>query len=666
MMNKIFNLSSMIKSITEEDDGSVLIRGMASTNDVDRVGDVISPQAWAKGGLSNFEKNPIILYNHNHDTPIGRATELKITDNGLEMKAFISKSAPNNIAQLIKEGILSTFSVGFRVKDADYVKETDGLLIKDAELFEVSVVSIPCNQAASFSIAKSFDSNAEYEEFKKTFINNNANLAGQSLAEEEVNTPDTASDASDSTAKAVTQEKTMPIENTQNVDLEAFAKKVAADTAAQIAMKHAEQKAADAKEANEKSALESKEKAAKDSALADRASLFAELEAKMNESRAEMDASNKTLMEKLAETEKELQSVRNSKKVFADRSGKSDIKSWGPEFLKAHVLGIMTTKGMSTNFATDLQEKAGIDYISNAGDIDQEVAALIEKEIMKDLRVAALFREIQVNGKSTVLPIQLDSNPATWAGSTPLGDLSDRDQAVSGLGATGSGALDNQYQPSEVIMTAHRLVSTTLMDNEVDEDVLVNLMPMLIEGIARAHARAVEKAILLGEAGKILGLKGVATTATATLSVGGAAKLTSLILVGARKQMGKYGLNAGELVYVVSQDGYYDLLEDASFQTIDEVGTEFAIRITGTVGAVFGTPVVVSDEFAAKGAGAEAAFVVNKRNYVIPRLRGVTLEQDYEVREQRRVIVGSQSLGFTQLRPASGVDVPCMSIDYVA
>ena len=653
-MNKVFNFASTIKSITEEDDGSVHIRGMASTNDMDRVGDVITPEAWSKGGLANFEKNPIILYNHNHDTPIGRATELRITDNGLEMKAFVSKSAPNNIAQLVKEGILSTFSVGFRIKDADYNKDTDGLTIKDAELFEVSVVSIPCNQAASFSLAKSFDSNAEYEEFKKTFIKNNANLAGQSLAEEEVNTPDTASDASDSTAKAVTQEKPMSNEH-NNVDLEAFAKKVAADTAAQIAMKHAEQKAADAKDAKEKAALVEKEKAAQEAAKADRASLFSELEAKMNESRAEMEASNKTLMEKLAETEEELKSVRNSKKVFADRSGKADVKAWGQEFLKAHVLGVMTEKGMSTKFAAELQEKAGIDYTTNAPDIDQEVSNLIEMEIMKDLRVAAIFREIQVNGKSTVLPIQLDSNPATWAGSTPAGDLQDRD---AGAAAT--------YQPSEVIMTAHRLVSTTLMDNEVDEAVLINLMPMLIEGIARAHARAVEKAILLGESGKIDGLAGVATTATATLSVGGAAKLTSLILVGARKQMGKYGLNAGELVYIVSQDGYYDLLEDAAFQTIDEVGTEFAIRITGTVGAVYGTPVVVSDEFTAKGAGAEAAFVVNKRNYVIPRLRGVTLEQDYEVREQRRVIVGSQSLGFTQLRPAIGADVPCMSIDYVA
>ena len=82
----------------------------------------IVAEAWTKGGLSNFEKNPIILFNHDYNKPIGRATGLKVTENGLEMKAKVSKSAPDNVAQLVKEGILGAFfSVGFKVKDADYL-----------------------------------------------------------------------------------------------------------------------------------------------------------------------------------------------------------------------------------------------------------------------------------------------------------------------------------------------------------------------------------------------------------------------------------------------------------------------------------------------------------------------------------------------------------------
>jgi len=165
-MEKIFNLTSTFKAQTGED-GNVMIRGMASTADFDRAGDSISSEAWTKGGLNNFEKNPIILFNHDYDRPIGRATGMKAGPNGLELECKISKSAPGNVAELVKDGVLGAFSVGFRVKDADYIKETDGLMIKDAELFEVSVVSVPCNQAATFSLAKSFNSMDEYEEFKK-------------------------------------------------------------------------------------------------------------------------------------------------------------------------------------------------------------------------------------------------------------------------------------------------------------------------------------------------------------------------------------------------------------------------------------------------------------------------------------------------------------------
>ena len=185
------------------------------------------------------------------------------------------------------------------------------------------------------------------------------------------------------------------------------------------------------------------------------------------------------------------------------------------------------------------------------------------------------------------------------------------------------------------------------MDNHVDEEVLINLMPMLVEGVARAHARAVEKAVLLGNGGDIGGLAGFATAGTDLATTG--TKLTAGALLGARQSMGKYGLMTDELVYVVSHQGYYDLLDDAEFQTIDEVGSDVAVRITGTIGAVYGVPVVVSEELAAPGSGEVAAFVVNKRNFVIPRLRGVTVEQDYEVMNQRRVIVASQSLGFNRL-----------------
>ena len=47
-MNKIFNLTSNFKAIDENEDGSINIKGYASTNDQDRAGDIIEPKAWSK------------------------------------------------------------------------------------------------------------------------------------------------------------------------------------------------------------------------------------------------------------------------------------------------------------------------------------------------------------------------------------------------------------------------------------------------------------------------------------------------------------------------------------------------------------------------------------------------------------------------------------------
>lgn len=642
-MEKIFNLTSTFKS-QAADDGSVMIRGMASTADFDRAGDSISHEAWTKGGLANFEKNPIILFNHDYDRPIGRATGLKVTPNGLELECKISKSAPGNVAELVKDGVLGAFSVGFRVKDADYIKETDGLMIKDAELFEVSVVSVPCNQAATFSLAKSFNSMDEYEEFKKTFTNR-VDLAGQTLAKDEVNTSSVASDTPEKAELSAQQEIKMSEVNTPEIDLEAFAKKVAEQTAANIAMKQAEQKAAEKAE-QEKAAAEAEAKAAQEEQVksavvtavetgAER--LQADLEAKLAEKDASYNEVLASFKKELEEKSEEMAKMRDSKRTFSDRGAQGDLTKWGKDFMHAHLLGVMTGKGWDTNFARNIQEKAGIAYAATAADIDQEVSRQIEKEVTLNLRTAGLFREIPVNGAATVLPIQPDVEPATFqTGAAAAGNLENR------------GDSDNSYKPSQVILNAYRLISQTYMDNHIDEEVLINLMPMLVESVARAHARAVDNAIINGS-GSITGLDGYATANSDTLSIAGSEALTAAKLLACRKDMGKYGINPMDVAYIVSQARYFELIEDAGFADITDVGSDIATKITGAIGAVYGSPVIVSDSFGTEADGVPVAFAVNTRNYAIPRLRGVSVEQDYEVGNQRRVIVATQSLGFEEL-----------------
>jgi hypothetical protein len=329
--------------------------------------------------------------------------------------------------------------------------------------------------------------------------------------------------------------------------------------------------------------------------------------------------------------------MRDSKRTFSDRGAQGDLTKWGKDFMHAHLLGVMTGKGWDTNFARNIQEKAGIAYAATAADIDQEVSRQIEKEVTLNLRTAGLFREIPVNGAATVLPIQPDVEPATFqTGAAAAGNLENR------------GDSDNSYKPSQVILNAYRLISQTYMDNHIDEEVLINLMPMLVESVARAHARAVDNAIINGS-GSITGLDGYATANSDTLSIAGSEALTAAKLLACRKDMGKYGINPMDVAYIVSQARYFELIEDAGFADITDVGSDIATKITGAIGAVYGSPVIVSDSFGTEADGVPVAFAVNTRNYAIPRLRGVSVEQDYEVGNQRRVIVATQSLGFEEL-----------------
>ena len=655
-MEKIFNLTSTFKSEAQED-GGVMIRGMASTAEFDRAGDSISADAWTKGGLNNFEKNPIILFNHDYSRPIGRAKKVTATNDGLHLEAKISKSA-GDVAELVKDGVLGAFSVGFRVKDADYVEETDGLRIKDAELFEVSVVSVPCNQAATFSLAKSFDSDSEYEDFKKTFTN--------------------------SDGAQVQKEITMSEETQQPVDLEAFAKKVAEETAAKIAMKQAEQKAADEavqKEVEEKAAADAEAQAQQEEKVqsaikvgvesgAER--LVKDVEAKLAEKDAKMDEVLKQHEADLKEKAEEIEKMRDSKRVF-DNRGRGDVTKFGKEFLQAHILGKVTRKGWDTTFAKGVLEKAGVTYdaTSSAG-IDVSVSQAFEEEVRLEQKVAPLFREIQVASGATVLPIAPDTENANFnnTGLETAANLLEE-----------SGASDNNYNVNRVLLQAFRLVSGTFIANDTDEQVVISVLPIITSALARAHAKAIDSAILIGNS-SIAGLVGGAGTdgagsflAADTALVtdpdasGTSDAITGANLLSIRSEMGKYGMNPNDVAYIVGIDQYYNLIADAAFSDVSEVGSDTAMKLIGAVGSIYGSPVVATDALAqgTKEGGAftgTAACAVNVRNYVIPRLKGVSIETDYEVAGQRTAIVAAQSLGFNELVAGVTNNEPAVRIEY--
>lgn len=123
------------------------IRVIASTETPDRVGDIVVLSGL---DLKNYRRNPIVLLNHCPDDPIGTAVA-EVKSGRLEaLITFAPEGASEEADEayaLAKAGVLRSASIAFAIKASSPIKG-GGLKITEAELYEISLVSIPANPDA--------------------------------------------------------------------------------------------------------------------------------------------------------------------------------------------------------------------------------------------------------------------------------------------------------------------------------------------------------------------------------------------------------------------------------------------------------------------------------------------------------------------------------------
>ena len=134
---------------------------LASSEKVDSFGDIVLQKGI---NLSRFKKNPIILYQHNADEPIGKAVDIRLSEKGLVADIEL---APEGVSEridtirgLLSAGILKAVSIGFTAEDYEPIRDDDnqmtGYKFIKSLLHEISIVSIPANDEA-LAIARSFN-----------------------------------------------------------------------------------------------------------------------------------------------------------------------------------------------------------------------------------------------------------------------------------------------------------------------------------------------------------------------------------------------------------------------------------------------------------------------------------------------------------------------------
>jgi HK97 family phage prohead protease/HK97 family phage major capsid protein len=122
----------------------------------DRMDDVIMSDGW---DLKAFKKNPIALFNHRSDFPIGKWHDLRVEDKALKGLLELAPSGTSErvdeIRRLVDAGILKAVSVGFKPIEVEDREGTSwGYVYHKCELVETSLVAVPANPNA-LAVAKS-------------------------------------------------------------------------------------------------------------------------------------------------------------------------------------------------------------------------------------------------------------------------------------------------------------------------------------------------------------------------------------------------------------------------------------------------------------------------------------------------------------------------------
>lgn len=116
----------------------------------DHYGDTILSAGW---DVAWFNRNPIALFNHNADAPIGTWKNLRVDGKALRGTLQLANAGTSaridELRSLVEQGILRAVSVGFKPLKAEPIETgKKGVRYLQQQLLECSLVSVPANPNA--------------------------------------------------------------------------------------------------------------------------------------------------------------------------------------------------------------------------------------------------------------------------------------------------------------------------------------------------------------------------------------------------------------------------------------------------------------------------------------------------------------------------------------
>lgn len=165
-MEKELHFVSEIKAANDEDLKKGIFEGYASTfGNIDDTRDIIEKGAFAE---SLKQREPKVLWQHDMWQPCGKLIDAREDDKGLWVKVQLTLATTlgNDAYEFVKAGVIDSLSIGFRCTVHEYDHDEDIRTIKEVELFEFSLVTIPANREAIITGMKSaHESERKFEQF---------------------------------------------------------------------------------------------------------------------------------------------------------------------------------------------------------------------------------------------------------------------------------------------------------------------------------------------------------------------------------------------------------------------------------------------------------------------------------------------------------------------
>jgi len=321
--------------------------------------------------------------------------------------------------------------------------------------------------------------------------------------------------------------------------------------------------------------------------------------------------------------------------------GKEEIKDLEKAAANLKLKSLVLGKEVSA-FKEFKELSAKVEKTIKPSDISDWTAEKFSNEILEkfemELRIAGLFDVFTIpDGIQTFTIPQITDNSTAY------------------LIAPAQDAVESSINDGKVQFQTKKLKTLVKLADETNQEaVLTSLLDVVKTDMARSLAVGIENAVISGDTdtgADNINNDPAATDQTRLYAKGlrkygllnsvdaGGDAITLADVMSARKAMGALGTDLSNLVLIVHPATFYQLVEIAEFMTIDKIGNRASL-LTGTVGFVYGIPVIVSENVPhnlnAEGKVASdgtltSALLVHKKYFRRAMRNAVGFEQDRNI-----------------------------------